>query len=304
MPCFSPIKGWYSKKRTENGKRQVVFSISQANVDMPAEIPCGGCIGCRLERSRQWAIRCHHEASLHKENSFITLTYDEQNLPSNGSLDIRDLQLFLKRLRAKNPKKTIRYYACGEYGDKGRRPHYHACLFGHDFPDKTLWKRQENKEPLYRSELLEKLWPYGYSSIGEVTFQSAAYVARYIMKKLNGEMADRHYTSVDTNGVIHEIKPEFTTMSRRPGVGHKWLAKYASDIYPDDFVIIGGKRMRPPRYYDTNYEIIEPKKFKSLRRLRKKNLKKHAGNNTPERLAVRQEIQERKLEQLPRNHDQ
>ncbi len=186
MACFGPLKGWPSKKLTPSGKRQVVFNISQAYTDRPVNIPCGQCIGCRLDKSKQWAIRCVHEASLYDNNSFITLTYNTEHLPEDRSLEVRVFQLFMKRLRKRFGTK-IRFYACGEYGDQNGRPHYHACLFNHDFQDKKLWKR--GKDPsldLYRSADLEKLWPYGYSSIGEVTFQSAAYVARYIMKKITG----------------------------------------------------------------------------------------------------------------------
>lgn len=301
MACYCPLKGWTSSKTSANGKRAITFNIREAYIDLPRTVPCGQCVGCRLERSRQWAIRCHHEASLHKENCFITLTYNEQNVPDDYSLSVRVFQLFMKRLRKKYPHK-IRFYACGEYGDRLGRPHYHACLFGHQFPDLKLWKR--GRDPLYRSGELEELWPYGYSSIGQVTFNSAAYVARYIMKKVNGPRADEHYSFVDEDGVIHQRRPEFTIMSRKPGVGAAWLHKYADDIYPDDFVIIKGKRMRPPRYYDQNFERTHPEHMKKIQWTRKRNLSKHAANNTPARLRVREIIQIKKALLLVRNHDQ
>lgn len=198
----------------------------------------------------------------------------------------------MKRLR-KQYGPGIRFYACGEYGEEFGRPHYHACLFNHTFPDQVPWK-ESNGETLYRSPQLEILWPYGYSSVGAVTFKSAAYVARYIMKKINGPLAESHYQG---------RKPEFTSMSRRPGVGARWLEKYATDVYPDDFIIINGKRVRPPRYYDQNFEIIEPEALEMIKRKRKENLRKHADNNTPERLLVREIIQLTKLQQLKRNHE-
>ncbi len=303
MPCYSPLKGWSSNKASANGKRAVTFNIREAYTDRPRTVPCGQCVGCRLERSRQWAIRCHHEASLHEDNCFITLTYDEENLPADRSISVRAFQLFMKRLRKKYPQK-IRFYACGEYGDNLGRPHYHACLFNHDFADKRLWRRKKNKEPLYRSSDLEEIWPYGYSSVGNVSFESAAYVARYIMKKINGNIAEEHYQFIDKNGEIHQRTPEFTIMSRKPGVGAKWLEKYATDVYPDDFVILKGKRMRPPRYYDQNLEVLEPENYRKIQWTRKRNLRKHADNNTPERLEVREKIQRKKMELLVRNHDQ
>jgi hypothetical protein len=138
VTCYKPLLGYRAAERNEQGKRPLVFNPSQGLVDMPIKVACGQCIGCRLERSRQWAIRCVHEASLHEHNSFITLTYNDENLPADGSLDVRHWQLFMKRLRKRHGS-GIRYFHCGEYGSKHRRPHYHACLFGLDFPDKKLW---------------------------------------------------------------------------------------------------------------------------------------------------------------------
>ena len=151
-------------------------------------VPCGQCIGCRLERSRQWAIRCVHEASLHTDNCFITLTYSPDCLPSDGSLNHDDFQKFFKRLRKHIAPKKIRYYMCGEYGEdlqqpsKLGRPHFHACLFGLDFDDKQLYIVRDDVK-LYTSATLEKIWGKGFVTIGDVTFESAAYVARYIAKK-------------------------------------------------------------------------------------------------------------------------
>jgi len=171
------------------------------------------------------------------------------------------------------------------------------------FKDQTLWKASK-KHPLYRSESLERLWidpetkeSLGYSSIGAVTFESAAYVARYIMKKQNGKNAEHHYVYIDNDGVIHQRLPEFTLMSRGGrknglgGIGSKWIKQFASDVYPDDFVIINGKKARPPRYYDQNYEIVDPDDMANIKWARKENLRKHADDNTPERLAVREKVQ-------------
>lgn len=305
MACYKPLKGWLSKDLTASGKRKMVFKIDQAYTDLLLAIPCGRCVGCRLDRSKQWAVRCVHEAQLYDNNSFITLTYNDEHLPEDGSLEVRVFQLFMKRLRKRFGSK-IRFYACGEYGDKYGRPHYHACLFNHDFQDKKVWKPgKDPSQNLYRSAELEKLWPYGYSSIGEVTFQSAAYVARYIMKKLTGPKGGSHYTFInEVTGVVTSRLPEFTVMSRRPGIGKNWLEKYATDVYPDDFVIMrDGKKHRTPRYYDTEYEKEFPSDIRKIKLKRKQKSIAHGKDNTSSRLQVREFIQLKKLDQLERNHD-
>lgn len=298
MTCFHPLKGFRSKSRNKNGKRSIVFNPSQAMVDMPVILPCGQCIGCRLERSRQWAIRCVHEAQMHVDNCFITLTYDDAHIPSGRTLILRDFQLFMKRLRKKYNNK-IRFFHCGEYGDLEGRPHYHAILFGHDFADKKLWKNNlEN--PLYRSNDLELLWPYGYSSIGAVTFQSAAYVARYIMKKVTGENAAEHYEYVDLDGEIHERKPEYTTMSRRPGIGSTWLHAYQSDVFPADFIVLEARKMQPPKYYDRQLEITDLKEHNRIKFQRIRRAKENQEDQTPERLLVREQVKASRTSQLKR----
>ena len=132
------------------------------------QLPCGRCIGCRLERSRQWAMRCVHEASLSPYNSFITLTYDDAHLPYRSDLDYPAFQRFLKRLR-KTASSPVRFYMCGEYGPLTQRPHYHACLFNFDFADKTYWRTSDAGSRCYRSELLDRLWGLGHAECGAVT---------------------------------------------------------------------------------------------------------------------------------------
>ncbi len=199
------------------------------------QLPCGQCSGCRLERSRSWAVRCVHEASLHDENCFITLTFNNHYLDPIGSLDKRTFQLFMKRLRKEIAPGKVRFFHCGEYGSKMKRPHHHACLFGFDFPDKWLFDTREGVD-LYRSPMLERLWPFGFSTIGEVTFESAAYVARYISKKINGELAPAHYARVDhKTGEMFSILPEYITMSLRPGIAGAWFDKFEGDVFPRIF---------------------------------------------------------------------
>nr|QJB20072.1 MAG: replication initiator protein [Microvirus sp.] len=202
MACYKPIEAY---RPSSSSSKKLVFSYNPATCasNVPILLPCGQCTGCKLQRSLSWAIRCVHESKLHAENCFITLTYDPKKvppaeageLPADTSLNYRHFQLFMKRLRKRFPEKNIRFYMCGEYGENFGRAHFHACIFGLDFPDKTKWKKGKGDNiTLYRSKILEELWTYGFSSVGTVTFESAAYVARYITKKITGEAAESHYT--------------------------------------------------------------------------------------------------------------
>lgn len=305
MPCYSPLTAYYGRFLNPTGKRSLVFNVREALDDKKVPLACGQCIGCKLERSRQWAIRITHEASLYgKNNSFITLTYNQQNLPKNKSLTPRHFQLFMKRLRKKFGP-NIRFYACGEYGEQLGRPHFHACLFNLDFPDKKLHK-QVNGNPIYTSEALSKIWRFGFCSIGELTFESAAYVARYVTKKISGpqSLIDNHYMDVDHKGeILAERIPEFAVMSRRPGVGKPWLDKFKTDVFPADFVVLRNKKLRPPKYYDNLLEKSHPFVHDDIKERRTSNAIKHASNNSAQRLAVRETIQLEKFKRLLRNFE-
>lgn len=299
MVCYYPLQGYRARYVNDSGRRPVVFNRNDGFSDMPVSVPCGQCIGCRLERSRQWAIRCVHEAQLYQDNCFITLTYSNEYLPVDGSLDITHFQKFMKRLR-KRFGKGIRYFHCGEYGAKYRRPHYHAILFNFDFKDKYLWK-EENAFKLCRSPVLERLWPFGHSSVGTATFESAAYVARYILKKVNGDAADAHYLGgldVDS-GEVFKLKPEYTTMSRRPGIGKAWFDKYKDDVFPyDEVVLLKRGKMRPPKYYDFLYELVDPKDMARIKACRKSKFKDFAQDYTAFRLDVRKQVKEKQISAL------
>lgn len=207
----------------------------------------------------------------------------------------------MKRLRKKHGA-GIRFFHCGEYGENFGRPHYHAILFNFDFADKVLWKQTGRGDRLYISDDLSSLWPFGYSTIGDVTFESAAYVARYVLKKVTGDAASSHYTWIDPEtGEVFERKPEYCTMSRRPGIGKNWYEKFKDDVYPSDFMVSRGVKMRPPKYFDSLYEAEFPDDFEKLKRKRLLGAKKHADNNTPERLKVREEVQVSKLKLLNRS---
>lgn len=309
MPCYHPIVGWRSVVPNANGNYYITFKPGEGLIGLSMSVPCGQCIGCRLERSRQWAIRCLHEASLYSSNIFITLTLDNDHLPSDGSLSVKVFQDFMKRLRQYAHRELkrdgVRFFHCGEYGETFGRPHYHACIFNFDFPDKYRFSTS-NGLPLYRSDILEKLWPFGHSLIGSVTFDSAAYVARYIMKKKFGKSAWIHYSDIDWNSgeVLFERRPEYVTMSRRPGIGRNWISEYMDDTYKDDFIVLnGGRKVLPPKYYDSQFEIVNPSGLERVKNSRKRNALKHADNNTAERLRVREIVLASKLKCVPRKLD-
>ena len=305
MPCYHPLSAGLSAYHTNfaTGKlyRKVIFKDNDPDIVQSLQLPCGQCVGCRLERSRQWAIRCMHEAQLHEHNCFITLTYNDDNLPSDKSLHYEHFQKFLKRFRKAISPSKIRFYMAGEYGENFGRPHFHACIFGYDFPDKKLLKRTSSGSNLYRSKILEDLWTFGYSSIGDVNFESAAYVARYIMKKQTGKDASSYYERVDNEtGEIIDMKPEFNKMSLKPGIGADWYKRFKTDVYPNDYVILRGKKVKPPKFYDKLHAKGNPYEWDEIQYVRESNAKLHFEDNTPERLLVKETVTKAKLRKLKR----
>jgi hypothetical protein len=301
MACFHPLQAY------RNAHGQVVFN--ERNNGEPIELPCGQCIGCRLERSRQWAMRCVHEASLHDNNCFITLTYSPEKIPPDGGLRKSDYQKFMKRLRKYISPKKVRFYHCGEYGDNNNRPHYHAVLFGYNFDDWVYLFDSASGSPIYTSPTLEKIWGNGFVTIGECTFESAAYVARYVLKKINGNKKEeintetglKHYERYcSQTGRIVEVMPEYTTMSRRPGIGHSWISRYTLDCYPKDFTTINGIRMKPPKYYDQYIKNIDPDMYDDIKAGRSLEAFK-STDNTVSRLLAREKVKEAQNKQLKRS---
>ncbi len=295
---------YQSKEKTKSGKRKITFLPGNSITGVQLMLACGQCFGCRLEKSRGWAIRCVHEATLKVENIFITLTYNNENLPEDGSLNKEHFPLFMKRLRKKYHPKIIRFYHCGEYGDKLGRPHYHAILFGHDFEDKIVISKKGGI-PLYKSKILEELWGKGYCSIGAVTYESAAYVARYVMKKVSGEKAKEHYEKVDEEtGEIKSLTPEYTTMSRRPGIASDWIEKYKKDVYPSDFITHKGRKVRPPEYYDNAFALDEELKMEEIKEKRKEYMRERSKEILPKRLKVRETVARARTRSLKRGLDE
>jgi hypothetical protein len=312
MSCYHTLTGYLPIFPDGEGKRRMRFSpsLDKNGEYKKQEVSCGQCVGCRLERARVWAIRCVHEASMYRNNCFITLTFSPEGLHHSyrsknkypfNSVDIRDFQLFMKRLR-KHTGKKIRYYMCGEYGEKNKRPHYHALLFGFDFSDKELFFISKKGSNVYRSKVLDDIWGMGYTSIGDVNFHSAGYVARYVMKKITGDAALHRYSDIDssTGEIISEVCPEFNSMSRRPGIGFEWFQKYYPDVVNYDHVIINSFKSRVPRYYDKLLEIQNPHLLDDIKDSRLTKMEKYADNNTPERLIAREHVIKQRIKLLTR----
>lgn len=292
MGCDFPAKGYRSPEfNPATGKRLLTFNpLKSIDSTNPIDIPCGRCMGCRLDRSQQWAVRCMHEAQMHEQNSYLTLTFSDEHLPINYSVDPRDMQLFMKRLRKSVHPKTIRFFLGAEYGDQYLRPHYHLIIFGHDFSDKIKFKKNKQGQWLYTSSSLEKLWPYGHATLGDVTFESAAYVARYCTKKVGGEAADTHYLRTHPlHGFICRVRPEFSLMSRMPGIGQSWFDKFKSDLFPSDQCVIDGRVIAVPRFYLKQLDEKEATAIKRRRRAKALVYKPHKTNRRRhDRIIVRQ----------------
>lgn len=290
MTCYAPRNAYYSAQVNENGKRDIVFDSSKSFLNYSFQIPCGYCCGCRLDYSRSWAVRLSNELRMHKHAYFLTLTYDDDNLPKNLSLDKTHHQLFLKRLRKKFKQRNIRYFHCGEYGERTKRPHYHTILFGLELTDLVYYKKTERGDKLYNSKTFDKLWKLGRVIIGDVTFDSCAYVARYTMKKWKGdkEKVLKHY-----DGRL----PEYATMSRRPGIGTEYVKKYHNDIFNNKFLISRGHKVGVPRAYENHLEKIDKDRFLEYKK-EKLSTEFDEYENSHERLSVREQIKKYKLEML------
>lgn len=243
------------------------------------EIPCGSCLGCRLDYSRQWADRCMLELSEHTSSYFVTLTYDDYHLPKThyvnpetGELCVAntlvksDFQKFIRSLRKRTGQK-IRYFMSGEYGTNTIRPHYHAILFGLSLDDLRQVGANKLGQPYYTSDTILSAWsdsdglPRGFCTIGDVTWESCAYTARYVMKKVGQDK--EVFTS-------RNMQPEFTLMSRKPGIGYGYYASHPKLMEYEHIHYStpeGGKQCSIPRYFKRKYaeenpSSVGPSKYK------------------------------------------
>lgn len=287
-----------------------VFRFKPEDFD---KIRCGQCMNCRLNKSREWAVRCSHEALYHKYNYFITLTYNEAFLPKgdflgqdgemyDSSLVLEDIQGFLKRYRNFSPGMKVFY--CGEYGERTSRPHYHLCIFGScELTDLTLYTNRSgvihytsqfvNDRWSYYDRNLKVFLPMGYATVSEFSFNTAAYVAKYCMKKIVGEQKKdfmNYYASLIDPPELR--RQEFIGMSRRPGLGAQFYVDHKDDIYRADSVSyvkdFKSYSSKPPRYYDKLYDIEEPelcKDIKDHRRSLSFIQKRSSSSDTPEEVS-------------------
>lgn len=329
MPCFHPLEAW----QHQDGGELLWRELPDAK---PVTVACGQCSGCRLERSRDWATRIMHEAQMHRHNCMVTLTYDNQHLPSDLSLHKNEFPLFIRRLKKALAKREltatqittttsgpmalpriqhhqpiacsagkagVRFYYGGEYGEINGRPHYHACLFGVDFMDKIQHGTTPAGSKLYRSAELTKIWNKGYASVGELNFQSAAYVARYIMKKRTGKIwgdSKTHDHIIDPDsGEIHLRLKEFNGMSRRPGIAATWLRAYSNDVRHGQ-VIVRGHQANSPRYYDNYIKANNRLAYLDFKDQRAELAYAQRQHHTPERLAVQEQVHHAKIKTLKR----
>ncbi len=296
MPCYYPLKGY--KDPVSGG-----LTFNKTGTAQKLEVACGQCLGCRVDHSTMWAIRIVHEASMHMDNygnSWATLTYRDpwectkkqlklgHFIPNDYSLRPSDVSKFIRALRKQN-KQKIRYFYCGEYGDENQRPHYHICLFNHSFNDQQLFKDDEGLYT-YTSPSLEKLWPYGFSTVAELNFQTASYTAGYAQTKITGKRAVDHYLRCDEHGEAYWLLPEYIRMStgrKKPcGLGATFYEKYKTDIFPSDQSPVPGDGVRElvPRYYENILAEQNPAMLVQVKELRQEFLAAHAADFTPERL--------------------
>ena len=305
MPCYKPIEGWHHK---EGG-----FTQNYANSNtVPLTIPCNVCIGCRIDNSKEKAIRCMHEASLYEENTYLTLTYNDESLPENGNLNHEDFQKFMKRLRVKNNGKKIRFFMCGEYGDSTLRAHYHAILFNFKARDEEAYKINKQGQTLYKSDYLTRTWKNGFAVTGEVSWESCAYVARYVMKKQNDNKNINFVSKYgqpicDENGELigyHPTVKEYSKQSTVPGIGYDWYKKYRfTDCFNQGFVLDHKcRKQKIPRFYWDKLQEEEPELYKKYRRLynRRLDLEKLESDNSYKRQDVKERCLIRKTQILER----
>lgn len=231
------------------------------------------------------------ELRLHDRSSFLTLTYDDAHLPKlpNGrpTLVLEDVQNFLKSIRQHFSPHPLRYFQCGEYGEKTFRPHHHMILFGEDFcKDREQIEDSRSGFKQFTSPTLTRFWGKGRATISEVSFESAAYVARYCLKKITGKGATFHYQG---------RKSEFVTMSRRPGIAAGYFDENKHTLYPADFLIpdIGRPPSLPPKYFDKLLERVDPTLYEEVKKKRVEGLDFYTDpNSTDMRLETRERLKQ------------
>lgn len=300
MACTNPITVWWARRKNKNGNRTIAFDDYYGEPGTQFQIPCGKCTGCRDAHASSWTNRLIQESKFHRCASFITLTYAPAYLPEHNTLVKPDVQKFIKDVRneyrdVKNPDGTplrIRYFAVGEYGDKGNRAHYHIIIFGLDFvDDRRPAGIGAAGDKMYRSETLDRIWGKGMVRVGSVTPKSCGYVAQYAFKKVKGDEASEFYRWVDQfTGETGERQREFALMSTHPGIGRLHYDRYGEQMYLRGSIIVAGKEKPISRYFDRCKMRDDPLGMESIKTGRFEDAIKRKADNTPERLAVKEEI--------------
>lgn len=309
MSCYRPLVAYRERKGGS-----VVFGSDRKGTGDFMELPCGKCLGCREDRARMWAIRIMHEAQLYDSNLVGTFTYSDQNLPGDYGLRYRDFQLFMKRLRFElcgvsagpDGSYPVRFFCAGEYGGVTERPHYHAILFNLRLPDQQVMYNGK-----LHSTVMERLWGNGHVVLDRLSPRAASYVAGYTMGKLEGpktvwKYAKRrgHYEDVvdSKTGEILSRPRESVVMSRRPGIGSWWYARFGSDVFPADMAVMDGKKWKAPRYYWEKFKAAsDPKIVEEIENARYLRAADHRCESTPDRRVVREEVaRARRINQSPR----
>jgi hypothetical protein len=314
MPCYCPIDAWPPANPAAD--RRPVFSPGLSYKGArPFMLPCGRCNGCLDDKARDWGLRCAHEVqhwtSRGRGSSFIRLSYASEHLPAGGTLVAGDLVRFVRRVKAwlrDQPENQagelwrISYLGCGEYGDRGHRPHYHVALFGCDFSqDRYAWAKSGSGAVLYRSPTLERLWPFGHSTLGEVNAKSGAYMARYTFKGAKRDPAQ--YRRVDpATGEVYEVAPQFLRMSLKPAIGFRWYEQFKADCF-SDFLVIDGKKVPVPRYYRRRLAAEDPELWRQMTARRVARMQQHREDQTDSRLLVRMEAKALRQARLAREVD-
>lgn len=302
MTCYHP----WTAYRTETD--EIVFSEVGARTVETVTLPCGWCTGCRLDKAQSWAIRCDHEAKTHgPENCcFANLTFDQEHLPPDGSVRKSDLQAFFKRLRMRLRRMglpaVLRYFGVGEYGENLGRPHYHALLFGYRPWEGVRWGRADARgNQLWHSPWLTETWGLGRVLYGDVSPQSAGYCARYALKKVYGDAAERHYSFLNPEtGEVVRRNPEFALMSTRPAIGKRWAERFESDFFPEGQCIVRGKNVSLPRYYVRKWAERNPEAAEDFKAKRAQKARERYPDNTDARLLVKEEVKVARLRSLVR----
>lgn len=277
MACYHPIVMYDNTRYSENpDKLNVSFHAEYADPYIMERqgrrllLPCRHCVGCRLDKSREWANRIVMEQQYHEESWFLTLTYDDEHLPPafpvdsatgeilsvHATLVKQDFQNFMKRLRF-NSKQKLRYFSAGEYGSKSYRPHYHVLIFGLHLNDLKPIKKSVLGNQYYTSDFISKCWPYGIHILGQVTWQSAAYVARYTMKKATHGYTKDYYVKAG-------IEPEYQTMSNKPGIARQFYDEHPDLFKYESFSVStpqGGIKVYPPQYFMKLFKESNPREY-------------------------------------------